>query len=48
MDIDVKILDNHIERQRDLAAANVGQERREAQSLLYILKEVREHLVLAN
>lgn len=48
MDIDIEILDIHIERQRDLAAANVGQDRREAQSLLYILKQVREHLELAN
>lgn len=48
MEIDIDILDMHIERQRDLAAANVGQERREAQSLLNILRQVREHIELAN
>lgn len=44
MDIDVEILDHHINRQKCLAAANVGEERREAQSLLYILKEVKKHI----
>lgn len=48
MDIDVEILDHHIDRQRDLAAAHVGEERREAQSLLYILRQIREYIVLAN
>ena len=44
MNVDIEILKHHIDRQKCLAAANVGEERREAQSLLYILQEVRKHI----